>query len=163
MEDWCEIVEFPGYSVSSHGRIRNDRTRRIMVVTVNQRGIVNVGLVRAGDQYKRSVAVLVAQAFLSSPGHPAFDTPIHLDGDRLNNHVSNLMWRPRWFAVKYHQQFSNRERGFPVPVVEVNSGERFRNSWEAALKYGLIDREIAVATLNHTYVWPTYQIFELLE
>lgn len=152
------------YSVSTHGRIRNNKSERIMVLTVNQHGIVNVGLVHhRGPQVKRSVALLVARAFLAEPEQSAFDTPIHLDGDRLNNHVRNLMWRPRWFAVRYHQQFTNNERGFATPVVEVSSGRVFRDSWEAATTYGLIDREIALANMNRTYVWPTYQMFKLLE
>lgn len=152
------------YSVSSHGRIRNDKSGRILVMTVNQHGVVQVGLVHhRGPQVKRSVALLVAKALLLEPEQSAFDTPIHLDGDRLNNHVHNLMWRPRWFAVRYHQQFRSDERGFAVPVIEINSGETFRDSWAAATKYGLIDREIALASLNRTYVWPTYQMFEVLE
>lgn len=152
------------YSVSSHGRIRNDKSGRILVMTVNQRGVVQVGLVHhRGPQVKRSVALLVARTFLSEPEQSAFDTPIHLDGDKLNNHAHNLMWRPRWFAVRYHQQFHNDERGFAVPVMEINSGETFKDSWSAAIKFGLIDREIALASLNRTYVWPTYQMFEVIE
>lgn len=163
MEHWKEIRAFPGYSVSSHGRVRNDETDRLLALTVNQQGIVTVGLTEHGIQYKRSVTLLVAKAFLSPPKEPSFDTPIQLDGDRMNNRADNLAWRPRWFAIRYHQQFHNTKRGFTVPIEEVNTGERFENSWEAATKYGLIDREILISTLNRTYVWPTYQQFRVLE
>jgi len=161
MEEWKEIGAFPGYSVSTYGRVRNDTTGRIMAMLRNQKGIVSVGLTQALVQHKRSIAVLVANAFLPKPDMNSFDTPIHLDGDLENNHVSNLMWRPRWFAVKYHQQFLTEKRGFLVPVVD-DSGEMFETSWEAATKYGLIDREILTATLNRTYVWPTYQKFRVI-
>lgn len=161
MEEWCYIPSFPGYSVSDTGCVRNDETGRLMALTMNQQGIVNVGLTRDYIQYRRSVARLVATAFIPPP-RDTFDTPINLDGDRTNNNVWNLVWRPRWFAVKYFQQFINGERGFTVPVMETKTEECFHTSWEAAIKYGLLDREILVATIGRTYVWPTYQTFRVI-
>lgn len=160
---WEPIPEFPGYSVSYAGAVRNDETDRILSPTINQNNVLQVGLVKEGTQYKRGVALLVARAFLPPPFPEAFNTPINLDGDRTNNHVDNLMWRPRWFAIQYHRQFYNGKRGFREPVVETNTGERFPSSWEAAIKYGLLDREIMIATLNMTYVWPTYQEFRVID
>lgn len=162
MEEWQEICSFPGYSVSNTGFVRNDKADRLLTRLVNQSGTVYVGLNRDTIQHKRSVALLVADAFLQRPQDSSFDTPINLDGVRLNNDIENLVWRPRWFAVKYHQQFHNGSRGFVVPIQDVDTGEWFPNSWEAAVKYGLIDREILIATLNRTYVWPTYQKFSVV-
>ena len=113
-------------------------------------------------QHKRSLTVLVADAFLPPPPNPSFNTPIQLDGDRANNDVENLMWRPRWFAVKYHLQFHRPRRGFIVPIVEIHTGETFPTSWEAAIKYGLLNSEIRDAAMNRTFVWPTYQEFRVL-
>ncbi len=101
-EIWRPIEAFPGYSVSDHGRIRADKSGRILQLNLNQYGLVQVGLMREGVQYHRSVPLLVARAFLEPPFEP-FDTPINLDGDRHNNHVDNLVWRPRWFAIRYNQ------------------------------------------------------------
>lgn len=161
--DWAQIDDFPGYSISHDGRVRNDDTGRLMVLTRNQHGLIQVGLTRDKHQYKRSVVLLVAHAYLEPPTPPAFNTPIQLDGDRSNCHAENLMWRPRWFAIKYRQQFYNGKRGFDEPIVEIHSEEYFKTSWDAAVKYGLLDREIFIATLNRTYVWPTYQEFRLLQ
>lgn len=163
MELWKPIDNFLGYSISDYGRIRNDRTNRIIVMTRNQHGTLQVGLMRNKVQYKRSVPLLVAQAFLPEPQLPAFDTPINLDGNRLNNRADNLVWRPRWFAVKYHLQFERPREGFKTPIIEVKTGEIFPTSWEVAVKFGLLDREIVTATLNRTYVWPTYQFFQVIE
>jgi hypothetical protein len=164
LEVWRSIREFPGYSVGDEGHVRNDDTGRIMAMLVNQHGIGYVGLTKNYRQYKRSVAVLVATAFTPklAQHRDAFDTPINLNGDRIDNRASNLMWRPRWFAVKYFRQFHSNERGFNVPIEEIGTRERFKTSWDAALKYGLLDREILVATLNRTYVWPSYQRFRVL-
>ena len=162
MEEWRSIPGFENYAVSDQGRVMNLDTDYFMALTRNQRGILMVGLVRDGVQYKRSVTVLVADAFLEPHKLPAFDTPVNLDGDRTNNEVENLVWRPRWFAVKYAQQFYSSERGFLVPIEDIATGETFPTSWEAATKYGLLDREILTATINHTFVWPTYQRFRVL-
>lgn len=159
-EDWRAIPEFPNYSVSTEGRIQNTETGRFMAQVLNQRGMLNVGLTKNFVQHRRSVPLLVAQAFLPQVDH--FDTPINLNGDRLNNRVGNLLWRPKWFAIRYIQQFYNGRRGFNVPIVELQSGEEFETSWIAATKYGLIDREILIATTQRTYVWPTYQMFRVI-
>jgi hypothetical protein len=162
MEVWSPIDPFPGYLVSDHGRVMNEDTGRYLALLRNQRGIVHVGLMRNGVQHKCSVTTLVARTFLPPPPKPAFDSPINLDGDRANNGVANLLWRPRWFAVKYHQQFRNGVRGFPSPIEDLETGEQFKTSWDAATQYGLIDIHIKVAILNRERVWPTLQLYQLL-
>ena len=161
MEHWKEIPEFPGYSVSDMGHVRNDETGYLLTLLQNREGVVNVGMIKDKRQYKRAVALLVARAFLDPPSPPAFDTPINLDGDRTNNDVTNLMWRPRWFAIAYARQFHTERKGIRVPIEDVNTGEHYRNSWAAATQLGLLDKEILLAIMNHTYVWPTYQIFRV--
>lgn len=170
MEDWREITEFPGYSVSDCGRVRNNLTGRILVLQVNQTGVPNVGLVKRPYldsptiQCKRSVALLVAQTFVSPHEHEQFDTPINLDGNRTNNHVNNLAWRPRWFAARYFDQFRNRNTQWhwPAPIKDEKTGEQFEDSWDAVTKYGLLEQDVYLAMLNRTYVWPTYQTFRAL-
>jgi hypothetical protein len=162
MEEWRDIEGFSGYSVSNRGRVRNDETGHILALQVNQEDIMYVGMTIDKKQYKRAVTPLVARAFLPEPRNRHFNTPIHLDGDRWNNDVENLMWRPRWFAVAYQKQFRTHIRGFVIPIEDIKTGEVFPTSWDAATKYGLIDEEIRVATLNRTYVWPTYQEFRVL-
>jgi hypothetical protein len=159
--DWKDIPDFPGYSVHFTGTIRNERTYRPMAVQINQHGTVYVGMVIDGQQYKRSVALIVARAFLPPPEPVTFDTPIHLDGDQTNNHVENLMWRPYWFAIRYQRQFRN-EMSVPEQIQDVRTGERYNNSMHAATTFGLLDREIYQSMTNRTYVWPTYQEFRIV-
>jgi hypothetical protein len=163
MENWRPIPLFPDYSVSDHGRVRSDKFERILALNENQYGVVQVGLMRNGEQRHRSVPLLVAKAFLPEDNGP-FDTPINLDGDRHNNHIDNLVWRPRWFAVKYNQQFRYpAEYHISSPIIHFKSGEISENSFECAKKYGLLEKDLVFAILNHTYVWPLYQTFGILE
>lgn len=169
MESWRPIDTFPDYEVSDWGNVRNIRIRRLLAIYPNTHGIPMVGLSRQSErtylrapQHKRSIALLVANAFIEPPTLEKFNTPINMDGDRFNNHIDNLTLRPLWFARAYHQQFHKPPRGFNYPIEEVKTGEYFKTSWDAAIKYGLLDREILLATLNHTYVWPTFQTFRVV-
>jgi hypothetical protein len=118
---------------------------------------------RDGVQKHRSVPLLVAKAFLPEPPGP-FDTPINLDGDRHNNHVENLAWRPRWFAIKYNQQFKYPyPSSIMSPLQDLKTGEVSENSFECAKRYGLLEHDLVLSILTRTYVWPTYQEFGILE
>lgn len=167
-EKWVELKGYDGYLISTEGRVMREWSERIKEPSVNQQGVCVVNLVVDKRQYLRSLAVLVANTFLynlETPKH--FNTPIHLNGDRMDCRVDNLMLRPRWFAIKYHQQFSEWERenrpGFTCPVLLVETEEVFPTSWDAAIKYGLIDRDIWISSINATYVFPQGFHFEPLE
>lgn len=160
---WTRLGAFPDYEIHEMGYVRRLSSGRPVSPSINQQGNPYVGLSRDKTQHKRSLALLVAMEFLDRPPNSRFDTPIHLNGDKTNCSSENLMWRPRYFAIKYHQQFWNGRRGFIVPVFEVNTGETFPSSWEAATKYGLIDREILEAAVNRTVCFPTGQHFRPIE
>jgi NUMOD4 motif len=162
-ELWSTIESFREYSVSNFGNVRSNKSGRVLSTSPNQFNVVQVGLMKDGVQYHRSVPLLVAKAFLPVKPGP-FDTPINLDGDRSNNHVDNLVWRPRWFAIKYNRQFRHpSDMRIDRPISDVKSGEVSPNSLECAKRYGLLEEEIAIAIMTKTYVWPTYQEFRVVQ
>jgi hypothetical protein len=121
-------------------------------------------MVKDGVQRHRSVPLLVAKAFVPRMHSVAFDTPINLDGNRHNNAAWNLMWRPRWFAVKYNQQFRHP---YSHPIMEliedIATGEVSNNSFECSMQYGLLEEDLVLSIENRTYVWPTYQEFRVYQ
>lgn len=165
MEIWQRIQGFPKYSISTYGNVRNDETDRILSLHNNRFGILQVGLMKDRIQHKRSVTLLVATTFLPLPPNfdPSFDTPINLDGNRANNHVANLTWRPRWFAVKYNRQFDEPYDFYENPIEELNSGELFDTFWAAIIRYGVLGVDILHSALSDRPVWPTNQKFTLVE
>ncbi len=163
MEEWRPIVGFYGYSVSSEGRVLNTRSGRIMKLSENQMGMPFVGMLKEGKQHKRSVAKLVADAYLLPPKLDTFDSVINLDGDRRNNAYSNLMWRPRWFAQKYHRQFKINKTGHGTPIADMDTGVTYFNPWEAVTKNGLLIRDVMDSIYHNTRTWPTHQRFWKLE
>lgn len=165
-EEWVPVVGFPGYSVNPLGQVRNEYTGRVLHTRVNQYGVPYVGLMLDGRRHQsvRSLPRLVAEAFIPQT-NKIFDTPINLDGDRMNCQVENLAWRPRWYAVYYVNQFAKERYPNPInaPIRNVQTGEEFPNSLSAACRYGVLEREVVLSILNHTLAWPAFQEFELIE
>lgn len=157
-ERWSEISEFPGYEVSDRGKVLNSSTGRYIKPTVNTRNLYMVGLMKQARQHKRSLPLLVARAFVRRP-KPEFDTPINLNGDRANNHYTNLAWRPLWFAREYTKQFIDDHNTFDYPIEDIETGELYKNTMHASTTLGVLDKDICLSMMNNTYVWPTGQIF----
>ena len=166
-EQWASIEDlgYPDYSISDRGRIRNDKTERILRTSVNKQGVVKVGLVEYPGWPQRTVSIarLVATRFLPPPPDPAYDTPVHLDGDFSNNHADNLMWRPRWFAIRYHRQFEGVLHKFTRPIVCIDTDEVFEDCREAAMTYGMLEKDIFMDVTNQDGVWPHRYYFTLLD
>lgn len=159
--EWRPIETFDNYSVSDHGSVRNDRFDRDLRLSTNQSGNVYVALSKNNKQYNRGVSQLVAQSFMDFDPEGVFNTPINLNGDRFDNCVNNLALRPRWFGLKYVQQFQVYQPTEYFPIVEVETQQRFFNPWQAATRFGLIRLDILVAMRNGLEVWPTRQRFQL--
>lgn len=160
MEAWFSLQDFPGYSVSSYGRVRNDKFDRVLTVLTNRHGVAMVGMIRNGKQAKASLGRLVAKVFVRPPQYQTeFDTVIHLDGDSMNNCSSNLMWRPFWFANIYKRQFKVDWDDTP-PLRDRNTGEEYADVWDAVVRNGLLYRDVVSCTHHQLPVFPTSQRFE---
>src|SRR3954469_1223306 len=61
-EVWSEIHDFPGYKISSWGRVLSDKTNGFITPTMKNVGFNMVGLMQRGVQRKRSLPLLVAHA-----------------------------------------------------------------------------------------------------
>lgn len=161
-EQWVPIEGFPNYSVSNFGRVKRDDREPVGVHT-NQQGVAYVSLMGGphGEvQYHRGLARLVAKAFIHQ-AREAFDTPINRDGDRLNCASDNLEWRPRWFAIRYHQQFVNRyENPIESSLRDMETGEIYMDSWVVAMSFGLLEKDVVLSVDNYTVCWPTFKRFQ---
>lgn len=87
--EWRKIKGWP-YSVSDDGQVRNDRNGRVLKTHKMSKGYVSVSLHKEGDHQQRTVHRLVAEAFIPNPEQkPQVN---HKDGNKDNNHASNLEW-----------------------------------------------------------------------
>ena len=84
-ETWKDVGN--GYQVSDLGRVRN-RDKHVMKTWIINSGYESIKLVGVKD---RLVHRLVAKAFLADSYFEGAEIN-HIDGDKLNNEVSNLEW-----------------------------------------------------------------------
>jgi hypothetical protein len=163
VQEWAslETVGFPGYELSNDGLVRNARTERVLKTSANQEGIIRVGLMKReeGRQVTVSLVRLVARMFVAGRS-ATFDTPIQLNGDRNDCSHGNIMWRPRWFAVKFFNQFEDSEEPmFRTKIYDVETSREYRDSREAASANGLLEEDIMKSVVNGSPCFPTWQIF----
>lgn len=89
-EIWLDIRDHPNYEVSNVGRVRNKKTNRLLKPVINREG----GYYRVSlNGIRYYIHRLVADAFFDGD-HRDMDVN-HIDGDRLNNNLSNLEWCTR--------------------------------------------------------------------
>lgn len=154
---WTTVENFRNYEVSDGGEIRNKTTRKVLKPAFNQQGIPFVTLRRDNESYSRTIPKMVAEHFLPDPPFEHFDTPINLNGDRSDCDVENLMWRPRWFAVKYHKQFDGAY--FLPNVLEGplhdTDGNEYKDSFYMVLDFGVLNDDVREAVTYGTFIFPT--------
>jgi hypothetical protein len=117
-EHWLYVVGYEGlYEVSDHGRVRSldrmctgpsgiQRFRRGKLMKINlTTNYPQVCLCRNGVVKGVNVHRLVAKAFLGVPENAEKLHVCHDDGDRTNNHLSNLKWGTpddNWHDMQRH-------------------------------------------------------------
>ena len=92
MEDWLPIEGYPGYEVSSNGRIKSYRRYpegRILKPRLTK-GYPCVSLCVDGVVTSHQVHILVLETFVGP--RPLNHETAHLDSNRANPKVNNLKW-----------------------------------------------------------------------
>lgn len=158
--DSVPIEGFWDYHITRDGEVINTKTNRVMTLSLNQNGDPTVGMVVDGYQYRRSVKVLVARAFVEGENE-IFNTPVQLDGNKYNLRAENIVWRPRWFAWKYTKQF---DEPYPLwysqgPIIDIVNRLRYRTVLDASVLNGVLCSDIRLSMLDERKVFPTGQIF----
>lgn len=159
-EVWALIPGFPDYEVSNYGRVRNIRFESFLRPSMSNSRTLKVGLVRDRIQTTRSLKHIVAEIFVEGKD-AIFDTPIQLNGEVTDVCAWNLLWRPRWFAVRYSRQFTMAPKNaFAGPIRDVDTRQRFERAIDAAIYTGLLVEDIWRSIWYQHPVFPTKQRFE---
>lgn len=90
-ERWETIKDFPNYMISTESRIMNKTTLKMVSISINKRHKHRaVRLWNKGKTRLLKVYRLKAIAFIPNPlNKPQVN---HIDGDRMNEDLSNMEW-----------------------------------------------------------------------
>ena len=118
---WMPVIGFEeNYEVSNTGDIRNIQTGKILAKNTMGAGYYKADLWQNGKRKQTSIHRVVAESFLGFPDC-AMEVN-HKDGNKLNNHVSNLEWVTR----SENEQHSREVLGNlckPVKAICLKTGE----------------------------------------
>ena len=93
------------YEINEFGVIRNKFTKKVVEPHLNRFGYVRVNLYPIGNSRvgKKTSFVhrLVALTFIENTNETVFTDVNHIDGNKENNHVSNLEWCDRTHNVRH--------------------------------------------------------------
>lgn len=91
MENWKPVVGYEGlYEVSDSGKVFSLISNKCIDSGLTTREYKRVCLSAAGKKRFHHVHRLVAEAFIPNPEN--MTQVNHIDGNKQNNHVSNLEW-----------------------------------------------------------------------
>lgn len=92
-EVWKDVVGYEGsYKVSESGKILKLKNNRVLKPHHHGKGYLRVNLKDKFGQKKFYVHRIVGFAFLNQPISIKHNQINHIDGDKKNNHYSNLEW-----------------------------------------------------------------------
>lgn len=122
-EEWKPVVDFEWlYEISNYGRVKtlrnlvetndNKLIHKILRPSISKEGYPKYSLTKKNRVYYFNSHRLVALAFLPNPLN--LEVVNHKDGDKFNNHVSNLEWCT-------HSE--NLKHAFRLGLKEGNKGE----------------------------------------
>lgn len=126
-EIWKIIEHHPEYSVSSLGRVKNNKTDYVLSPCKRKQFqeylVVNLYLNHNGKNY--SVHRLVAEAFIPNDD-PEHKTQVnHKDENPANNCIDNL----EWITPKDNCNYGNRNKKLSTPVAQYSLSGKLLNTY----------------------------------
>ena len=87
VDGFTKVKSLENYCINDHGLILNIRTRGMIIPSISKKGYLQVCLTNKNTY---SIHRLVALTFIENKENKTEVN--HIDGNKLNNHISNLEW-----------------------------------------------------------------------
>lgn len=135
---WRTIKKAPKYEVSENGDVRNKITGLVLRSSIDRYGYPKIHLILDdGGNYHATIHRLVAENWVDG-WHPGLQVN-HIDGNKKNNHWSNLEWVTVSENIQHSFEHRLNANTNPVKVVDVSSGKSktFRSVKQTAKWLGM--------------------------
>jgi len=165
MEEWRVIQDYPAYEVSNTGFVRSIRSHNILKPQEAKGGAWFVKLGGTNGTTSKTLKTLVAEAFVPRPEHhdiEIFDTPIQCVMNTADVRAEKIMWRPRWFAIKFRRDLNHPPHYCEIPVQNLNTGNQHASIFTASLYDGVLMEAIYRSCLEGRKVFPEGHMYEFL-
>ena len=96
--EWVTILEFPNYEINKLGQVRNKTSKKILSQSLSSKGYYQINIANKS----RRIHKLLAETFISNPLN--LETVNHINGNKLDNNLSNLEWLSRSENVKHSRE-----------------------------------------------------------
>lgn len=168
-EVWKDIDGFPGYQISSHGRVRCFRDfhgqitdkARILNPILNKDDYFYVDLYTENHkQVHKRIHRLVAEAFIGKNDDLVVN---HIDGDKHNNHADNI----EYVTAKMNSTLASKTGLYKMRAIKiVETGEVFRSVADCAkalnihpsdINHVISGKKTSVRGMHFEYVSDTEQ------
>ena len=100
--EWIILNEFPSYEINKLGQVRNIKTGKILSQSLSPNGYYQINITNKCRRTHR----LLAETFIKNPDN--LETVNHIDGNKLNNNLSNLEWCTHGENIQHSYNLKNR-------------------------------------------------------
>lgn len=162
MEKYILIPGFDNYAVSSKGNLKNVKNGKVLKLHTNKSGYNTYVL--SQDSIKKCFKIhrLVGILFIPNPTNKPYIN--HIDGNKSNNHVSNLEWSTAKENDTHARANGLKKNNKPVKSIWIENGTQtvFYSTGEASAVLG-INKGTIHKVLSGKYKQTHGYMFEYLE
>jgi hypothetical protein len=152
-EQWKTMIDYPNYSISNLGAVRNDTTKKILKNHLDFRGYLSTTLCKNGKGKAFKHHRLLAQHFIPNlNNYPEID---HVNNIRTDNQLENL----RWVSTEQNGRNKKKKTNTSSQYQGVSWWERDKK-WKARITINKKTKHIGVfaTELEAFSAWKTYVI-----
>lgn len=137
-EIWEIIKDFPNYSVSTLGRVKNNINGKLLSLATSQGGYYFVALYRnnGGDKKYLRVNRLVAMTFIPNPHNKSQVN--HIDENKKNNRRDNLEWATPTENRNHGTSVIRSAKSLSPAVVQYSSTGSFIAEYPSAVEARIV-------------------------